>query len=72
MYCKNCGKPISSIANECPYCKSKVNKTNEIDNQLTRYITTFYKNFFAYIIVQKKFLIIQIFFIKASNQIIGN
>ena len=24
MYCRNCGKPISSIVNECPYCKTKV------------------------------------------------
>ena len=24
MYCKNCGKPITSIAIECPYCHSKV------------------------------------------------
>ena len=28
MYCKNCGKPISSIANECPYCKTKVIEDN--------------------------------------------
>ena len=26
MYCRNCGKPISSIAEECPYCKTKVNE----------------------------------------------
>lgn len=30
MYCQNCGKQITSIANECPYCKTKV---NEINNQ---------------------------------------
>ena len=28
MYCRNCGKPISSIAEECPYCKTKVYETN--------------------------------------------
>ncbi len=28
MYCKNCGKQISSIADECPYCKTKVNENN--------------------------------------------
>lgn len=28
MYCRNCGKPISSIANECPYCKAKVIEDN--------------------------------------------
>lgn len=31
MYCQNCGKQISSIANDCPYCKAKVN--SNIDNQ---------------------------------------
>lgn len=28
MYCQNCGKQITSIANECPYCKTKVNENN--------------------------------------------
>lgn len=28
MYCQNCGKPISSIAEECPYCKIKVYENN--------------------------------------------
>lgn len=28
MYCKKCGKPISSIDEECPYCKTKVNENN--------------------------------------------
>lgn len=28
MYCQNCGKQISSIANECPYCKTIVNGNN--------------------------------------------
>lgn len=32
MYCKNCGKAISSIANECPYCKTKVNDTYDFKN----------------------------------------
>ena len=27
MYCKNCGKIISNDAEVCPYCKSKVYKT---------------------------------------------
>lgn len=29
MFCKNCGKQISSITQECPYCKTKVNETTE-------------------------------------------
>lgn len=35
MYCQNCGKQISSIANECPYCKTKVNENiyNNYSNQ---------------------------------------
>ena len=28
MYCKNCGKPITSIATECPYCHEKVIENN--------------------------------------------
>lgn len=28
MYCQNCGKQITSIADECPYCKTKVNENN--------------------------------------------
>ena len=32
MYCQNCGKPISSIAEECPYCKTKVNENNNQNN----------------------------------------
>lgn len=32
MYCRNCGKPISSIAEECPYCKTKVNDNNVTNN----------------------------------------
>lgn len=32
MYCQNCGKPITSIANECPYCKTKVNEINNSNN----------------------------------------
>lgn len=32
MYCQNCGKQITSIANECPYCKAKVNETNTQTN----------------------------------------
>lgn len=33
MYCKNCGKPISSIANECPYCKTKVSENTQTNYQ---------------------------------------
>lgn len=33
MYCRNCGKQISSIAEECPYCKTKTNEINETHNQ---------------------------------------
>lgn len=33
MYCRNCGKQISSIAEECPYCKTKITETNEIHSQ---------------------------------------
>lgn len=32
MYCQNCGKQITSITNECPYCKTKVNEINNQDN----------------------------------------
>ena len=34
MYCRNCGKPISSIATECPYCNTKVNENIEADKQV--------------------------------------
>lgn len=33
MYCRNCGKPITSIATECPYCKAKVNEIAPTENQ---------------------------------------
>lgn len=33
MYCRNCGKEITSIADECPYCKTKTNVNNDINNQ---------------------------------------
>lgn len=33
MFCRNCGKQISSIAEECPYCKTKVFENNEIHNR---------------------------------------
>lgn len=33
MYCKNCGKQISSIADECPYCKTKVNEISTSNYQ---------------------------------------
>lgn len=36
MYCKNCGKPISSIDEECPYCKTKVNENNNQNNYQQR------------------------------------
>lgn len=45
MYCKNCGKPISSIADECPYCKTKVNENNET-NQPTNNNTGLNKNLY--------------------------
>lgn len=32
MYCQNCGKQITNIANECPYCKTKVNENNNSNN----------------------------------------
>ena len=32
MYCQNCGKQITSIADECPYCKTKVNANNNQTN----------------------------------------
>lgn len=36
MYCKKCGKPITSIATECPYCHEKVveniNNSNNVNN----------------------------------------
>lgn len=35
MYCRNCGKPISSITDECPYCKTKVNEDNKTNYQET-------------------------------------
>lgn len=35
MYCRNCGKQITSIAEECPYCKTKTSEFNEIHNQPT-------------------------------------
>lgn len=34
MYCQKCGKQISSIADECPYCKSKVNENTKPNNVL--------------------------------------
>lgn len=33
MYCRSCGKQISSIADECPYCKTKVYETTPLENQ---------------------------------------
>lgn len=33
MYCRNCGKPITSISTKCPYCKAKVNETTPTENQ---------------------------------------
>lgn len=33
MYCKNCGKPINSINDECLYCRTKINEMNEVNNQ---------------------------------------
>lgn len=32
MYCKQCGKQITSIATECPYCHEKVIENNPISN----------------------------------------
>lgn len=32
MYCKKCGKPITSIATECPYCHEKVIEDTPISN----------------------------------------
>lgn len=32
MYCRNCGKQISNISNECAYCKTKVNVNNNQNN----------------------------------------
>ena len=32
MYCKQCGKQITSIATECPYCHEKVIEHNPISN----------------------------------------
>ena len=32
MYCKNCGKPITSIATECPYCHERVIDDSNIND----------------------------------------
>lgn len=37
MYCKNCGKPITSIATECPYCHVKVIENTPISNNNSIY-----------------------------------
>lgn len=37
MYCKNCGKPITSIATECPYCHEKLIKNTTISNNNSIY-----------------------------------
>ena len=32
MYCRNCGKPITSTATECPYCHIKVIENTPVSN----------------------------------------
>ena len=34
MFCQNCGKQISSIEVECPYCKTKVNSNTSVNNEI--------------------------------------
>lgn len=37
MYCKNCGKLITSIATECPYCHAKVVEDTQISSNSLLY-----------------------------------